>query len=86
VPPSFETATALLRAEALIAQHDPARALSALEPLLARANPLPDLFVLAGCAAAALGASDPTFHATARKAAADAWLEPRRRVLLDAAK
>jgi tetratricopeptide (TPR) repeat protein len=86
VPPAFETAAALLRAEALLAQHDPARALAALEPMLARANPLPDLFALAGCAAEALGASDPTFHATARKATPEAWLEPRRRVLLDAAK
>ena len=85
VPPAFETATALLRAEAFLAQHDPARALTALEPLLARANPLPDLFALAGCAAEALGAADPTFHATARRAAIQAWLEPRRRGLLDGA-
>ncbi len=85
VPPAFETSAALLRAEALLAQHDPARALVALEPLLARANTLPDLFALAGCAAEALGAADPTFHATARKALSSAWLEPRRRVLLDAA-
>jgi hypothetical protein len=79
----FETPAALLRAEALLLLREPARALGALEPLLARANPPPDLFALAGIAARALGAADPTLHATARQAAADVWIEPRRRAWVE---
>ncbi|MBI5363930.1 MAG: hypothetical protein HZA53_12175, partial [Planctomycetes bacterium] len=77
----------LLRAEARLVRRDAANALRELAPLLAgpaSIDPPPDLFALAGWAAALSGSREPSLLDAARRAPPERWIEPRRKSLLRA--
>lgn len=78
----FSTAAALTRAEAWLAQSDPARALMCLAPLMSLRPPPPDMFALSAWAAALLGTRDPQLESAALDSAIDRWVEPRRRAFV----
>lgn len=78
----YQVPTALMRAEALLALGDPARALAVLAPLMGIAAPPPDLFALAAWASAQLGQREESLANAAARAAPERWVEPRRRAVL----
>ncbi|MFN0242580.1 MAG: glycosyltransferase [Planctomycetota bacterium] len=76
----YHVPAALMRAEALLALGDPARALSVLAPLMGTTAPPPDLFALAAWASTLLGQREDSLAHAAKSAAPERWVEPRRRI------